>query len=393
MTAEDRRSLMSTEFFERFGLGPKLWARAPGRVDLMGSHTDYNEGYVLTMTIDRDTWIAAMPRQDRVVEIYSLNMDGGGAFSLDEVVHDRQFPWTDYVRGVAAAIQNAGHELRGFNALIHSTIPFGSGLSSSAAIEMAAAEIFQMCGGFKLEKLNQAILGQNAENRFVGVNSGILDQYSSVFGEEGCALLLDCRHLNSKTMRLAGDLGVVICDTRSERQLVGSEYDDRRAECDEGVRILQRFYPDIRSLRDVSLTQFEAHASDIPETAQRRCRFIIQENERVLALAQALPKGDRSILNTLLAGSYKGARDLFEIVSPAMEAMMEAVMASPGIVGARQAGAGFGGCMVALVDVEQISAFADHAAHAYDALAGITPFIYQITPSTGSGPILFRNWF
>lgn len=382
-----RKALITTEFERRFGQTPTLWTRAPGRVDLMGNHTDYNLGYVLTMSIDRDTWIAATPRADDRVEVYSLNLPGGGAFAFDDITRDGQAPWTNYVRGVAKMLQQAGYRLTGFNGLVHSTIPFGSGLSSSAAIEMATAEMFELVGGLDLDPVEKVLIGQRAENRFVGVNTGVLDQYSSAFGREGCALLLDCRDLTSRTMMVAEGLHVVVCDTRAERSLTGTEYDERRAQCEEGVRILQQWSPEIESLRDVSLELLEAHEDALPDVVARRCRFIIEENQRVLDLADTLPTGNRARLHELLVESYIGARDLYELIIPATEAMMNAIMEGPGVVGARQAGAGFGGCMVALVEIPQVEAFTAHVKEAYRQATDIEPQVYSVLPAAGAGPL------
>lgn len=387
MNDAERKQMIAAEFTARFGQPPELWARAPGRVDLMGSHTDYNMGYVMTMTIDRDTWIAARPRDDRQVNIYSLNLDGGGAFEIGTTEKDATSPWTNYVRGVALALDAAGYPLRGFDGLVHSTIPFNSGLSSSAAIEMAVAVMFQMAGDFSIEPVEMALLGQKAENEFVGVNSGILDQYSSALGEAGCALLLDCRALTSSAAPIAPGVQVVICDTRAERNLTGTEYDERRAQCEQGVRDLQRHYPGISHLRDVSLAQLVAHESELPDVIARRCRFIIEENQRVLDLGPALSSGDRAALQVLLAESSRGARDLYEIGAPAMEYMMQAMLAAPGVIGARQAGAGFGGCMVALVEADQVVSFQEHVRRAYAASAGIEPAVYPVTAAPGAGAL------
>ena len=258
MDPGERKALMTTAFVEYFDDTPTLWTQAPGRVDLMGSHTDYNMGYVMTMTVDRNTWIAARPRTDRTVRIRSLNVAGESIFNLDrQVTWDEQSPWSNYVCGVALMLQQSGYQLQGFDGLIHSDVPFGSGLSSSAALEMATAVLFQKVSGFELDPVVMAQIGQKAENEFVGVSTGILDQYSSAMGKEGCALQLDCRHLTSENVRIHPDLSIVICDTRAERSLVGSEYDDRRRECEEGVRILQQHDPAIEALRDVSPTQFD----------------------------------------------------------------------------------------------------------------------------------------
>ena len=388
MNDAKRKQMVAAEFVARFGQQPELGARAPGRVDLMGSHTDYNQGYVMTMTIDRDTWIAARPRDDRQVNIYSLNLDGGGTFEAGTTEKDTGSPWTDYVRGVAWALAEAGHLLRGFDGLVHSTIPFNSGLSSSAAIEMATAIMFQMVGDFSIDPVDMALLGQKAENEFVGVNSGILDQYSSALGEAGCALLLDCRTLTSTVAPIAPGVRVVICDTRAQRNLIGTEYDDRRAQCEQGVRYLRRYYPGITHLRDLSPPQVSAQMTELPDVIARRCRFIVEENQRVLDLAPALSTGDRQRLHNLLAESYHGARDLYEIGAPAMEHMMQAMLGAPGVIGARQAGAGFGGCMVALVEIEQVENFRQHVMEAYAASTDVEPHVYAVAAAAGAGPLV-----
>jgi galactokinase len=384
-----RQTMVTRRFEELFGAPPEIWVRAPGRVDLMGSHTDYNLGFVMTMTLDRDTWIAASARADHQVAIYSMNLPGSAVFNLQAIEHDRTARWTDYVRGVAVALQQAGHTLRGFDGLVHSTVPFGSGLSSSAAIEMAAAVVFRTVGGFELDPVQMALLGQWAENHFVGVNSGILDQYSSALGQAGCALLLDCRALTHETVPIDPSLQVMICDTRAERNLTGTEYDERRAQCEEGVRILQQFYPQVRALRDVSLDQLEAHHDALPDVVARRCRFILEENQRVLDLAKALPSGDRVALARLCTFSYAGARDLYEIGAPSMARMMEAILAAPGVVGARQAGAGFGGCMVALIECEQAEAFRAAVEEHYVAATDVQPGLFAVTASHGAGTSAF----
>ncbi len=387
MNVQERKEWVSAAFQRQFGAQPQVWGRAPGRVDLMGSHTDYNQGYVLTMTLDRDTWIAARRRDDRRVNVYSLNVPGGGNFDLDDIRHDDVTPWTNYIRGVAASLQEAGHTLTGFDGLVHSTVPFGSGLSSSAAIEMACMWVFRQIGELAIEPLQMALLGQRAENHFVGVNSGILDQYSSALGQAGSALLLDCRALTSRIAPLAAGLSVVICDTRAQRSLAGSEYGERRAQCEQGVRILQRRYPVIQALRDVTGEQFTACEAELPPVVARRCRFIIEENQRVLDLAAALPGGDPRRLNDLLAASYAGARDLYEIGAPAMQTMMTAMSSAPGVIAARQAGAGFGGCMVALVHSQQVPEFARHVDDTYQKQSGIQPAVYEVRPTAGAGPL------
>ena len=388
MNQERRKALLMDKFRALFGGLPSDWARAPGRVDLMGTHTDYNLGYVLTMTIDRDTWIAVRPRSDRKVVLYSLNLEIGGEFQLDRIAPNPQVRWLDYIQGVAKFIQEAGYSLTGLEGVIHTTIPLSSGLSSSAAIEMACAVAFELASGFTLDPVEMALFGQKAENRFVGVNSGILDQYSSALGQDGCALLLDCRSLTSRAMPIAKELTVVICDTRAERNLTGTEYGERRAQCEAGVAQLQQYYPKITALRDVSMDQFKAHETALPGKVARRCRFIIEENQRVLDLADALPSGNPILLHQLMYASYIGARDLYEIGTPAMAAMMEAMLNSAGVVAARQTGAGFGGSMAALVRSQDVVDFMEDVTREYSGKTNIRPSVYPVRAAAGAGPFI-----
>ena len=231
-------------------------------------------------------------------------------FKLEQIEKDGETPWADYIRGMAKVFLEAGYILKGFDALVHSTVPLRSGLSSSAALEMAVGAMFQQISGFNIDPVEMAQLGQKAENHFVGVNSGILDQYSSSMGEGKRAILLDCRELTSRPVDIAPGLKVVICNTNAKRTLIGSEYDDRRAQCEQGVAILQSHYPEITALRDVSMNQFELVRGKMPEVVQRRCQFILEENQRVLDLENPLRKGDGKSLRNLFRESYLGARDL-----------------------------------------------------------------------------------
>ena len=381
MTGDPGRTARITgAFAERFGGEPSAWCRAPGRVDLMGSHTDYNLGFVLTLPIGRDTWIAVRPRRDRSVHLHSLNLDEGCALDLDDLVPHTPRHWGDYVGGVAAVLQAEGLALTGWDGVVHSTVPMGSGLSSSAALECAVATVFEVLGGWRIEPVRKAQLCQRAENEFVGVQCGILDQYTSCVGQEGCALLLDCRDLSSRPVKLPDDVRVVICDTRSRRELAGSEYGTRRAQCEEGARRLG-----VETLREVSVEELGAREGELPPEIARRCRFIIEENERVQLLARALSAGDRSVIGEACAGSFRGAMELYEIGAPPMELMMTAMTAAPGVIGARQAGAGFGGCMVAFVEADRAGPFAAAVHAAYREASGVEPAVDPVRPGAGAG--------
>jgi galactokinase len=381
-TAPHRRDLIANAFQSRFGTPPDLWCRAPGRVDLMGSHTDYNLGAVLTLPIGRDTWIAARANQTNRVNLHSLNLNADASFALDSTEKTADQPWIDYVHGVAAALQEEGLPLSGFDGVIHSTVPLRSGLSSSAALECAAATVFETLGGWQLAPLQKALLCQRAENRYVGVNCGILDQFTSCMGQQGCALLLDCRDLSSHAVTIADDIRIVICDTKSQRELAGSEYGERRAQCETGARLLGA-----AALRDVSPEHLHAHQQDLPAIVAMRCRFIIEEHARVYALAEALSNNDRTAIRHLAAASFAGACDLYEIAAPAMHSMMAAMLAAPGVIGARQAGAGFGGCMVAFVEDGQVETFAAAVRAHYFATTTLKPDIYPVTAAAGAGLI------
>ena len=348
----------------------------------MGSHTDYNLGAVLTLPIGRDTWIAARPNHSNTVNLYSLNVSDGGKISLDSNVKGAAPSWIDYVHGVAVMLREEGYVTRGFDGIVHSTVPLGGGLSSSAALECAAATVFESLGGWQLAPLQMALLCQRAENHFVGVNCGILDQFTSCMGQEGCALLLDCRDLSSQPVAIAPGIGIVICDTKSKRELAGSEYGERRAQCEQGASLLGA-----TALREVTSNQFAARAHQLPPVVARRCQFIISEHERVSALADALTAGNRAAIRELTAASFDGACHLYEIAAPAMHAMMAAMLAAPGIVGARQAGAGFGGCMVAFVEEPMIAAFAAAVSDHYSTATGIQPEIYPVTAAAGAGRV------
>jgi galactokinase len=301
---------------------------------------------------------------------------------LEQIQADPQQRWSNYVRGVAAVLLAERFPLQGFDGVIHSTGPMSSGLSSSAALECATATIFEALGGWKLDPVKKALLCQRAENQFVGVNCGILDQYTACAGQEGCALLLDCRDLSNRPVKLAGGIQVVICDTQSKRELAGSEYGQRRAQCEEGARRLG-----VKALREIELPQFHARQSKLPAEVSKRCRFIVEENDRVLKLAAALQDFDRPAIRQLTAESFQGACELYEIGAPAMHAMMRAMLAAPGVIGARQAGAGFGGCMVAFVEVTHVEAFVGVVRTHYFASTRTNAEFYPVTAAAGAGMI------
>lgn len=380
-----RLAAMTEAFRELFGTEPNVGVRAPGRVDLMGSHTDYNEGLVMTLPINREIWILARPRDDSRVRMFSLNMESEIHFDAHNPESGKLEDWGVYVQGVAVELHKAGYPLAGCDAVVHGTVPLSSGLSSSAALEAAVATLFECLGGFSLDAVDKAKLTQKAENAWVGVNCGILDQYSSILGERHKTLVLDCRSLTHRYAAVPQDLQIVICNTNAPRNLSGSEYGDRRAQCEQGTAYFADRDSSVKALRDVSLERFEEHEAELPELVARRSRFIIEENARVGELAEALEQDNRGDIDSTMAASYVGCRDLFEISVPAMEAMFDAMHTGPGVVGCRQAGAGFGGCMVAIVEKRHAEEFCNHTAEAYTVATGLIPEIYPIRTADGAG--------
>ncbi len=381
-TEEERLAEINRVFRARFGTQATLWCRAPGRVDLMGSHTDYNLGFVLTLPIGCDTWIAARPREDSRCRIYSENLKATTVFDLEALQRDQQNLWDNYVRGVAWSLRSEALKLCGFDGVVHSTVPICSGLSSSAALECAVATVFEALGGWKIDPVKKALLCQRAENEFVGVHCGILDQYTACVGREGCALLLDCRDLSSRAVKLPAGVRVVICDTKSKRELAGSEYGERRADCEQGARDLGA-----RALRDLTPEQFHARKQRLTPLTAKRCQFIVEENARVLRLAEALESDHHAQIASLTAESFQGACDLYEIGIPAMHSMMGAMQKAAGVIGARQAGAGFGGCMVAFVEEPKVQTFQADVRSEYFARTGINPEVYAVKAAPGASLI------
>jgi galactokinase len=384
------------EFEEIFGCPPATVVRAPGRVNLIGEHTDYNDGYVLPVAIDRSILVAAAPRPDRQVVLHALDFDQQAEFSLDDIRHDAQHPWSNYQRGVAFFLQKRGFELPGVNAVISGDIPVGSGLSSSAAVEVAAAYTWQVLSGFPLSRVELALLCQQAENEFVGMKCGIMDQFISALGQRDHALLIDCRTLEHEGVKLrVGESSscppatIVVCDTMKRRGLVDSEYNARRRECEEGVRLLRKHLPEIKALRDVSPAQFERYKGDLPEVVRRRCRHIVYENERVLQSVGALRGNDLATFGRLMNESHVSLRDDYQVSCQELNVMVEAAWRAEGVYGSRLTGAGFGGCTVSLVSREAVERFRAQVAAEYQAATGIEPQIYVCAVEDGVGEVLF----
>jgi galactokinase len=372
------RERVITAFQEQFNAAPRYIVRAPGRVNLIGEHTDYNDGFVLPMAIDRATWIALSPRSDGHVQVHSLDMNQTVEFSLTQMANE-DAGWAEYVRGVAWALSGAGFDVRGWNGVMAGDVPVAAGLSSSAALELATARAFATVAGFDWQPAEMARLAQRAENEWVGMNCGIMDQMISAAGVAGTALLIDCRSLETENVPLPPETVVVVLDTATRRGLVDSAYNERRSQCETAAKFFG-----VTALRDVTLADFERRAGELDDVTRRRARHVISENERTLKAAEVMRAGDAVTLGHLMNASHTSLRDDFEVSSEALDQMVACAQGHAACYGARMTGAGFGGCAVALVRADQADAFAAAVAVCYTQAANIQPNIYICHPSAGA---------
>lgn len=374
---------LRAQYQQRYGIHPRLIVRAPGRVNLIGDHTDYNDGFVFPVAIDRATYVAARPRTDPTIRVVAADLGDEDAFTIDVTERSSDHPWSNYVRGVVRALRVAGHPLSGADLLIASDVPRGAGLSSSAALEVATGYAFQMLNRLNILGEELALLAQGAENSFVGVQCGIMDQLISVFGRADHALLIDCRDLSYRPVPLPPSVAVVVCDSHVERALVGSAYNQRRQECEEAVRLLRRWYPKILALRDVSDDQFAAHEADLPEPVRARARHVISENGRAVHGAAALEAGDVAAFGRLMNESHASLRDDYQVSVPEMDILVATAQQLDGCYGSRLTGAGFGGCTVSLVEAGAVRRFSDDLQRAYYTATGRDATVYVCRASDG----------
>ena len=372
---------LQESFQRRFGKKCSL-VRAPGRVNLIGEHTDYNDGFVMPAAIDASTWVAIAPREDRIIKIRSEQFDEEFTFDLDDRSTARQ-RWTDYVQGVALILESSGFTLRGADLLIDSTVPMGAGLSSSAALEVAAGFALLQASGQPIDLLDLAKLCQRAENEFVGARVGIMDQFVSCLGEEAHCLMIDCRSLRFEKLPLPPTAGLVICNTMVKHEHAGGEYNRRRSECEQAVAILSKSVAGVRSLRDVSLEEFEQFGDNLPQVVRKRARHVISEIQRTEDAATALRHHDLVAFGKLMKQSHESLRDDYEVSSRELDTMVEIALAQDGIYGSRMTGGGFGGCTINLVQNEAIPRFITTVASKYERAVGIRPEIYISRAASG----------
>ena len=376
-------------FEKLYGTTPRVF-RAPGRVNLIGEHTDYNDGFVLPMAIDRETAVAIATRRDRILRIRSLNLDDLREINLDQIGLGRQGNWTDYVEGIVSALSEKGLKLCGADIALKSDVGIGSGLSSSAALEIALATALTAVAGASIDKLSLALAGQTAEHVHVGIMCGIMDQFTSVHALKNHAILLDCRSLESQQIPLKLDkYQVVICDTKVRHTLASSQYNQRRQDCQSGVKLLSAALPGIRALRDVSPEELERHRSFLPDIVYRRCRHVIGENDRTLKAAVALSSGQLVAMGGLMAASHQSLRDDYQVSCKELDILVESAENQDGVLGARMTGGGFGGCTVNLVEQSRFELFRENISREYQARTGIVPEIFAVNASSGAEEVPF----
>lgn len=374
-----------TTFTEQYGEPPALIIRAPGRVNLIGEHTDYNDGFVMPLAIDRAFWLALRPRADQHVSVHSLNINETALFTLTGLHKGSGTSWGEYVKGMAWALQEAGHSLTGFEGVLMSDVPMGAGLSSSAALELTIARAFAEVSQLDWNPLEMALLAQKAENEWVGVNCGIMDQMIAAAGQAGHALFIDCRDLAHEPVPLPKGTAVVILDTATRRGLVDSAYNERRTQCEAAAQFFG-----VPTLRDVTLADLEARGEALQTLnplIYRRAKHVITENERVRQAKNGLRAGDARRVGQLMDASHVSLRDDFEVSSEALDTMVWLARQQDGCWGARMTGAGFGGCAVALVQADKAAKFAEKVSQMYTKQMELEPAVYICEATDGAAVI------
>ena len=372
---------LRNQFAERYETDTRLFS-APGRVNLIGEHTDYNEGFVLPVAANLRTYVAAAPRNDNTVRVYSCDVDDEVTFQLNqEEIKARG--WFNYVYGVARVLQDQGHRLLGANMVVSSEVPRGAGLSSSAALEIAFGFALLKLSGDKIDLFQLAIAAQRAEHLFVGTKSGLMDQLTATFAEQNQALLIDCRSFEMTILPLhMPDTEVVICDSKVKHELASSAYNQRRAECDQVVDLLRQKKPNVKALRDLTLSDLDL-TSDLPDPLSQRARHVVTENARTVRAAEALKVGNLPLLGRLMTESHVSLRDDFQVSCPELDLLVDLAIVQEGVVGSRMMGGGFGGCTVNLLHREVLTRFSETMAIKYHQATGIAPTCYLVKADGG----------
>lgn len=383
MPADALHKKVVEAFRSRFHEAPSMVVRAPGRVNLIGEHTDYNDGFVLPVAVDRAAWLALAPRDDPWVTARAVDMKNDEVTFPVDRTPSSSGGWADYPKGVAWALLEQNLQPQGINCVLTSDVPVGAGMSSSAAVEVVFGYAWDQLGNFGLSLSELALLCQKAENQYVGVNCGIMDQMISACGRAGHAMMLDSRTLERAYFRMPDGVAIVVADTMVRRALSGSEYNVRRAQCEQAVSVLQPRLPDVKALRDVTPAQLERFRDEMPEIVYHRARHVVTEDQRVIQLSRALYEGKLDYVGQLLVEGHRSLRDDYEVSIPELDTLVEAATEVRGCYGARLTGAGFGGCIIALADESVVSDVEEHLTEVYEARHGKRPTVYVTRPDDG----------
>ncbi len=384
------RESVIQHFHTQFNRLPDYVVKAPGRVNLLGEHVDYNDGFVLPIAIDRATWLAFSANGTNVSHLVAKDLDQHCTFTIDSVRNkldseEKPLPgWAFYPGGVCWAAVKTGLACPGVNVVYSSNIPRGSGLSSSASVEMAFVLAWQTLAGWGLSPMERALLGQKAENQYVGVQSGIMDQFASACGEEDSILVLDCRSLDWHTIAIPANYAYIVADTMKSRRLRSGEYNKRRADCEEAVLLLSAYIPGLKSLRDVDIETFNQLACNLPERVEKRARHVVDEIHRTIEAIPLLEAGNLPAFGRLLNQGHVSLRDLYEVSTPELDIMVNLAQHIPGCLGARLTGAGFGGCTINIVEEEFATSFVASLTESYHTVTSITPDIYICHAAAGA---------
>jgi len=382
---ESTAESLTDEFQRSYQTRPSLF-RAPGRVNLIGEHTDYNDGFVMPAAIGFYTWIAAGARPDRTLHVHSGEFHETIDLSLDSLAGPPRKHWSDFVRGVAAVLESRGLHLSGANLIIQGQVPMGAGLSSSASLEVATGLALLATSQVEVPQLELVKICQRAEHEYVGTRCGIMDQFIAVFASSGHALMIDCRSLDFQSLSIPDDARLVICNSMVKHVLASGEYNRRRAECEAGVKVFRNHSPNVQALRDVTMADLATHKAELTDVVYRRCRHVISENQRVLDAAEALRASDLSRFGRLMYESHRSLQKDYEVSCDELDLLVEIASSCGGVLGSRMTGGGFGGCTITLVRSHSVEAFREQVTHTYKAKTGITPDLYVCSAAQGAAP-------
>ena len=385
-TSYESTAELLTDEFQRSYHAPPMIFRAPGRVNLIGEHTDYNDGFVMPAAIGFYTWIAASARPDRSLHVRSAEFQETVDLSLDSLAGPPRKHWSDFVRGVAAVLESRGVHLSGANLIIQGQVPMGAGLSSSASLEVATGLALLATSQAEVPQLELVKICQRAEHEYVGTRCGIMDQFIAVFASSGHALMIDCRSLDYQSLSIPDDARLVICNSMVKHELASGEYNRRRAECEAGVKVFRKSSPAVQALRDVTLADLENHQAQLTEVVYRRCRHVISENQRVLDAAEALRASDLNLFGQRMYESHRSLQQDYEVSCPELDLLVEIASSCQGVYGSRMTGGGFGGCTITLVRANSVEAFHEKITQAYKTKTGITPDLYVCSAAQGAAP-------